>query len=154
LPCVVAAQRAAGSAIAPHFSDRRVERAQTAAVGIQQPLKARHAVEVGADRGQVSVVQALRNPLVVAGAQLELPFHRQHLLAGGRQNLALALAPLVDRRRRHQYVERRQPPTSVAKRGDDELLGVAPLEIVLQLQRASARRQPASQSLLFHTDRE
>src|ERR1700681_1519642 len=118
-----AAQRTAGSSIAPHCSDRRVERGQIAAVCRQQPLKARHAVEIGADRRQVCVVQAIADPLLVTGTNLELPLYRQHLLVGGRKNLLLALAPLGDRRRRGQCIESRESPTTVGEYVDDELFG-------------------------------
>jgi uncharacterized protein YbjT (DUF2867 family) len=118
MPAVGAAQRAARRGIAPHPAHRGVERRQTAAVRRQQSLETRHAIEIGADRSQVRVVQALGNPGVVAGAQLQLPFHRLHLSARGCENLALARAPLVNRQRRGERVQCRQLPPTVGERLD------------------------------------
>src|ERR1700686_1860059 len=104
MPAIGAAQRATGSGIASQLSDCRVERGQTAAVRLEQALKAGHAVEISADRSQARVVQTIGNPSVVAGTQLELPFHCLPLCTGSRKNLVLAPTPLVERQRRRQRI--------------------------------------------------
>ena len=148
------ARRAPASACA-----MRAHRARRTPAGCrrsrQQPLEARHAIEVSADRRQVRIVQPLADPLVVGRcASHAARSIASTCCAGGRQDLVLARAPLIERQRRRRAAYS-APAAAVGQHAARSAArSAAAAGNGLQLRAAAARRQPAPQSLLLHAHRE
>src|ERR1022692_388288 len=77
------AQRLTRAALTAKLPDGGVERRQLTCMLFEQSLEPRHALGVGRDRGQVSVVEPRIDPGSIAAAYLILPLERAHVLARG-----------------------------------------------------------------------